>query len=103
MTRNQIALLLVFSFVLGCVVAPMANQFVVRPASAAPEGARKWEQYCSFQSVRHWPNKAEEYTDPTNADLKQRGLEGWELTSTTAVIGNGYTMGLSYCFKRPIQ
>ena len=102
MTRNQTLIIIGIAFVIGCIAGPMANQVVVRPAQAAPEGARKWEQYCSFRKVDHGPVPFDDINGNTNDDLKSRGLEGWELTSTAPITANGYTNGLAYCFRRPI-
>jgi hypothetical protein len=103
MNRNQSVLTLCLAFVLGCVAMPITQKYVVRPANAAPEGVKKWEQYCTYKATNHWPNEFGEYGNPANEDMKQRGLEGWELISTAPIaVAQGRTVGLSYCFKRPI-
>jgi hypothetical protein len=97
MTRNGTALGLGLAFVLGCFAAPMTQQFVVRPAQAAPEGVHKWEQYCSVSPGY----SVQEATQNANQDLRNRGLEGWEITSTTSANNpNGFV--LVTCFRRPL-
>jgi hypothetical protein len=98
MTRNQTLITICIAFVMGCIAGPMASQVVVRPARAEPNGARKWEQYCSFRKVGYW----DDVINDTNQDLKARGLEGWELASTALLTEHGNAEGLSYCFRRPI-
>jgi hypothetical protein len=104
MTHKQTVLSLGIAFVLGCVAAPVANQLAIRPAQAAPEGVRKWEQYCSYQRAQlvGWDKLYGALTSTINADLKARGLEGWELASTTPIAGGGTIDGLIYCMRRPI-
>ena len=64
MTRNQTLITICIAFVMGCIAGPMASQVVVRPARAEPNGARKWEQYCSFRKVGYW----DDVINDTNQD-----------------------------------
>jgi invasion protein IalB len=100
MTRTPSVFGLGFAFVLGCVAAPLAQQYVARPASAAPESARRWEQYCTSQRGGMVSNFTD-VNDKVNEDLKQRGLEGFELVSVSNDRG-GSQLGFVYCFKRPL-
>jgi hypothetical protein len=100
MTHKQMVISLGVAFVLGCAVAPVANQVAIRPAQAAPEGVRRWEQYCSFQHRQS--ESIESLTTSVNADLKARGIEGWELASSVPYTWGGTIGGLIYCFRRPI-
>jgi hypothetical protein len=88
------------AFVLGCFAAPAAQQLVARPVQAAPEGTRKWEQYCSYFQQPASGISAHEMADQLTPELKNRGLEGWELVTVTIAPGN--FAGYAYCFKRPI-
>jgi hypothetical protein len=101
MNRIQTVRFVLF-FLLGCVAAPLVNRSLIRPASAASEGVRKWEQYCSFRQVAGGPTKFDGINSQANEDLKARGLEGWELTSTMPLTLSGHTLGISYCFRRSI-
>jgi hypothetical protein len=104
MKHNRIPFVVLLAFVLGCFAGPMANQFVVRPAQAAPEGVRKWEQYCSYYATSGYITEGDLRSN-VNPDLKNRGLEGWELVSAgpLGARSNMDTSGILYCFRRPIS
>jgi hypothetical protein len=92
MTRNETVLSIGLAFAIGCAVAPVAQQYVVRPAGAAPAGVQRWEQYCSlFPSLDPVQQaRANEAMKKVDLELRNRGLEGWELTSTlTTQLGGG--------------
>src|SRR5262249_29399815 len=105
MTPKQTVLSLGIAFVLGCVAAPVANQIAIRPAQAAPPGVGRWQQYCAYQELLN-ASKHEhfvEFAKDLSEDMKQRGLEGWELASTSPIARfHGGTEGFIYCFRRPI-
>jgi hypothetical protein len=103
MARNETVLALGLAFAVGCAVAPVAQQYLVRPAGAAPAGVKRWEQYCSWQNQSAqstWTDTIDEVTKTVSNDLKNRGQEGWELVSLSPV-GTGVGTVI-YCFKRPI-
>jgi hypothetical protein len=99
MTRTQ-SLALPFAFVLGCLAAPLAEQYVARPAQAAPEGVRKWDQWCTSRLFSFGDDP--EALAELNQDLKSRGAEGYEVASNIGMpaVGGGFRM--FYCLRRPI-
>ncbi len=104
MNRNTAGLTVVGAFVVGCVAAPLAQQLVVRPAGAAPEGVRKWQQYCASTLSQGGFGRTGDFTDigdKLNEDLTNRGAEGWELV-TVAVDRMGTPARYLYCFRRPV-
>jgi hypothetical protein len=86
---------IIFAFALGCSTFVVAGEIKPR-AAAAQNVARKWEQFCTYRS-----GQADEVSAKMNPDLKQKGLEGWELTTVT--ITETTTPRVAYyCFKRAL-
>jgi hypothetical protein len=88
---------LAVAFIVGCATGPVMQEVVKeRPAVAqAPAGARKWEQFCTYRI-----NSYDALADKANPDLKEQGLQGWELVSFS--ITNPNPTIAYYCFKRPL-
>ena len=83
MKRSSIALV----FVLGCISGGVAGRMADSPASAQAPGARvRWEYNCDV--------------NPSLKQLDDAGANGWELVTTSTVLGNG---DINYCFKRPLS
>jgi hypothetical protein len=105
MPIRQTAIGLVLAFFVGCLVAPMVNQLLIRRAQAAPDGLKKWEQSCTvFASGGYLTRSGPEQLGRANEEIKSRGLDGWELVSVSATTASGNAdgiVGIVYCFKRP--
>jgi hypothetical protein len=82
------------------VAAPLAEQYVARPAQAAPAGVTKWDQWCTSRSFPY--GEFAEALTGLNADLKNRGAEGYEIVTMTEVPSNGGNLHMFYCVRRPI-
>jgi hypothetical protein len=101
------------AFVVGCVVAPVMQRWVVQsawaqaPAAAAPAAAaapgpaRKWAQLC-IAVGGHTLVRAEELATTLNPELKVRGAQGWELVSVATTAFSGGTLGAVACFNQPL-
>jgi hypothetical protein len=73
----------------------VVSSFVVRPAHAVPPNVQKWAQYCSPYSVPGEIPNAAMTAGAINPDLKNRGLEGWELIAVSPLQEMGHTSALT--------
>src|SRR5438876_10906466 len=90
-------------FALGCAAGPAISAFVVRPAHAVPANVQKWTQFCAPYGGHGYLDAAD-IAGAINPDIKNRGLEGWELVSAVPIAaGGGYTGSALYCFRQPLQ
>ena len=88
MKRLVIALSLTVAFLVGCLTATVASNFVVPPIKAGTN-PQKWEYTCF--------RKYADLLDETKSLSDKLGSQGWEMSSTA-----GGPFGVVYCFKRPL-
>lgn len=93
MKRLVIGLLLTIAFLVGCLVATVASKSVIPEVKAGSE-SQKWEYQCKNLSEDAPNSKIDD-------ELKQVGMQGWELVSATYVMrGNSF---IKYCLKRQLH
>lgn len=92
----------VLSLLVGCAGGAMMHDYVVAPARAVPANVQKWAQFCTPYSGPGYI-RAADVAEAINPDLKNRGLEGWELVSAVAFTSQGTASGALYCFRQPLQ
>jgi hypothetical protein len=84
------------AFLVGS-AAVVLGQAVIAPRSAVAQATpRKWEQFCTFRKA-----KTTNLPDAMNPDLKEKGIQGWEIVTMTNSFQEGEAFTY-YCFKRPV-
>lgn len=98
----RLSLSLLLALTIGCATGAVVRDFVVAPAHAVPPGVQKWAQFCSPYDKHGQYLEAPGVAEAINPDLKNRGLEGWELVSATPMASFGHTSSILYCFRQPM-